>query len=81
MIDICAILINIYKLGVPANEDNIFDLLIGKLKNIENLKDMKKFRNVIVHKYGEIDNQIVFRYATEKMEDFNKFIENIRNII
>ena len=81
VIDICAILINKFKLGVPANEDNIFDLLIGKLDNIENLKDMKKFRNFIVHKYGKIDDRIVFRYATEKMEDFNKFIENIRNII
>ena len=81
VIDICAILINKFKLGVPANEENILDLLIGKLDNIENLKDMKKFRNFIVHKYGEINNKLVFLYATEKMEDFNKFIENIRNII
>lgn len=81
VIDICAILINKYKLGVPTNEENIIDLLEGKLDDIENLKDMKKFRNIIVHKYGEINNQLVFRFATEKMEDFNKFIENIRNLI
>ena len=81
MIDICAILINKFKLGVPTNEENILDLLAEKLDNIENIKEMKKFRNIIVHKYGEINNKLVFQYATEKMEDFNKFIENIRNVI
>ncbi len=81
VIDICAILINKFKLSIPVNEENIFDLLVGKLDNIENLKDMKRFRNLIVHKYGEINNKLVFQYASENIEDFNKFIENIRNII
>ncbi|XDF89331.1 DUF86 domain-containing protein [Promethearchaeum syntrophicum] len=81
VIDICAILINKFKLGVPANEENILDFHMGKIDNIEYLKDMKKFRNFIVHKYGEFNNQLVFRYATEKKEDFNNFIGNIRKTI
>ena len=81
VIDICALLINKFKLGVPSNEENILDLLVEKLYNIDNLKEMKRFRNIIVHKYGEINNQLVFRYATEKMEDFDTFIENIRKIL
>ena len=66
---------------MPSNEENILDLLIEKLDNIEKVKDMKRFRNIIVHKYGEINNQLVFRYATEKLEDFDAFIFDIRKII
>ncbi|MHA1585024.1 MAG: type VII toxin-antitoxin system HepT family RNase toxin [Promethearchaeota archaeon] len=81
VIDISAILINKFKLGVPANEENILDLLKGKLENIEKLKEMKRFRNIIVHKYGEIDNHLVFHNAKENVNDFYKFIANVKKII
>ncbi|WP_457559695.1 type VII toxin-antitoxin system HepT family RNase toxin [Candidatus Harpocratesius sp.] len=81
IIDISAILIKIFKLGVPSNEENIFDLLKGKLDNVEVLKEMKRFRNVIVHKYGKINNHLVFQYANERIKDFYNFITNVKKII
>ncbi|MCF2141182.1 MAG: DUF86 domain-containing protein [Candidatus Lokiarchaeota archaeon] len=81
IIDISAILINIFKLGVPTNEENIFDLLKGKLDNIKVLKEMKRFRNIIVHKYGKINNHLVFQYANERIKDFYNFITNVKKII
>jgi uncharacterized protein YutE (UPF0331/DUF86 family) len=34
----------------------MLDLLSGKLETIENAKAMKGFRNILVHKYGEVDD-------------------------
>lgn len=81
IIDICALLIKRFNLGVPTNEENILDLLSSKLKNIDKIKEMKRFRNVIVHKYAEINNKLVYRNAVEKVEDFTNFIENVRELI
>lgn len=81
VIDICAILINEFKLGPPSNEENIFDLLKEKLPNIEILKEMKGFRNILVHRYSKIDDLIVYRNASERITDFEEFIACVKKLI
>lgn len=81
MIDICFVLIKYLHLGVPSDEENIFDLLSNEFKNVEKYKDMKRFRNVLLHQYSTIDHALVFKYAHEKIEDFLKFIKEVKQIL
>jgi len=81
VIDICNIIISELKLGLPSNEEEIFDKL-EKKKIISPqmcglLNDMKGFRNILVHKYGVVDDEIVFEMLSEKMKDFDAFKKEI----
>jgi len=39
----------------------------------EKLRQMAKFRNRLVHLYGEIDNNYIFEYIIGELKDFNEF--------
>ncbi|MCK4997493.1 DUF86 domain-containing protein [Candidatus Pacearchaeota archaeon] len=46
------------------------------------LKDAKGMRNIIAHKYGEIDNLIVFETITKELVmDINEFLIEIKSFI
>ena len=46
------------------------------------LKDAKGMRNIIAHKYGEIDNLIVFETITKELiVDINEFLTEIKSSI
>ena len=55
---------------MPETEENIFDKLSPFLKKTETYKDMKRFRNVIVHRYTEINNSMVFNNIRGHIDDF-----------
>ena len=80
VLDICNIIISDLKLGLPSDEDEVFKKLLEKKiisKEITSiLKEMKSFRNILVHKYGKVDDEKVFENL-EKLEDFDKFKEEI----
>ena len=81
VLDVCNILVSKLKSGMPADEDDVLDKLGDKkiitkeMKNI--LHGMKGMRNILVHKYGEVDNGTVFEMISEKLGDFDKFKEEI----
>jgi len=81
MIDTSLLLVKFLKLGVPKDEENIFEKLQGQFKNIEKYKEMKRFRNVLVHQYEGIDNEIVYHNATYNLKDFKKFIDEVKSIL
>ena len=80
-LDICNILISNFKLGLPFDEEDGFKKLSAKKIISEkmrlNLIQMKKMRNVLVHRYGEIKDQEVYESLTDNLEDFEKFKEEI----
>ncbi|SRR3989344_49943 len=80
-LDICNILISNLKLGLPSDEEDGFKKLSAKKIISEkmrlNLIQMKKMRNVLVHRYGEIKDQEVYESLTDNLEDFEKFKEEI----
>jgi len=41
------------------------------------LRKMARFRNILVHRYWEVDEKKVYQYANENLVDFEKFIEII----
>lgn len=80
VIDIANVLVSNLKLGIPEDENILFEKLrkekIISKKMEEILKKMKGFRNILVHKYGELDNELVFENLDD-LDDFTKFIEVI----
>ena len=80
-IDVSQLLVKDLKLGVPSEEENIFDKLeeakIISSSLSKKLKDMKKFRNVLIHKYTDIVDKLVYEHATKQQTDFLQFKKEI----
>ena len=80
VIDVCNLIVSGLKLGLPSDEDELVNKLINKKiisKKIGDiLKGMKGFRNILVHKYGEVDDELAFENL-ENLEDFEKFKKEI----
>lgn len=47
----------------------------------EKLKGLASLRNVLIHKYWEIDDHKVFRSAKENIDDFEEFLRQINKLI
>lgn len=80
-IDICALLVTGLRLGLPGEEDDLFDRLeeagiISPLMK-ETLGKMKAFRNILVHEYGRIDDQLVYEILQNRLDDFEAFKHEI----
>lgn len=64
--DICAIINTDLKLGIPRSDEDILDILVRNgIIDIDmkaKLKSMKGFRNIIVHRYGGIDNMLSYEF-------------------
>ncbi len=80
-IETCALMVKELKLGLPGNEEDFFSKLrkegilspglTGKLKS------MKGFRNILVHRYGEVDDELVFGFLKKNLKDFDVFRKEI----
>jgi len=83
--DICAIINTDLELGIPESDENIVNNLM-KNKVIsdklgEKLKSMGGFRNILVHRYGRINDELAFEIMNEQLQDFYDFIGEIENFI
>jgi uncharacterized protein YutE (UPF0331/DUF86 family) len=37
------------------------------------LRQMRSFRNILVHEYAAVDDELVFTFVKNRLEDFDKF--------
>ena len=85
IIQICSIINSDLDLGVPETEESILDHLeiknIFSKKIISILKEMKKFRNILVHRYGEIDDEKAYETIKEGLKDFELFVDEVDKIL
>ncbi len=44
----------------------------------ERLSEMARFRNLLVHRYGKIDDRRLFRILNENVDDLHEFVEEIQ---
>lgn len=81
VIDIAYLLAKGLKAGIPSDEEGIFEILKKKkvlAKEIaETLREMKGFRNILVHRYGTVDDELVFEAIRSKVADFEAFKEAV----
>ncbi len=84
VVDLAFLVIKDKGFKLPEEDKEAFDILaeeklISKAL-AEKLKDAKGMRNIIAHKYGKIDDKIVFEAITEELErDVKEFIGEIKN--
>jgi len=85
VIDVISMIVSQKKLGLPKSEENLIEILeenkILTEDLIKKLKEMKGFRNLLVHKYGDVDDKLVYQYLTEEMTDFTLFSKEIKRYL
>ena len=85
VLDVCSMINAGLRLGVPETEEDILkNLLTNKVFDklvIELIGDMKKFRNVLVHKHGDIDNKIAYENIKEGLGDFEKILKEFERLL
>ena len=85
MIDICHILVTGLRLGLPAEENDLFSKLtdedIVSLDMGNTLREMKGFRNILVHEYAKVDDRLVYEAIRKRTDDFCRFTDAIRGYI
>jgi uncharacterized protein YutE (UPF0331/DUF86 family) len=77
MIDVCQLLVSGWRLGLPAAEEDLFDKLeaAGHFtpETFNTLRKMRGCRNILVHEYGRVSDQIVFDTISSSLGDFDHF--------
>ena len=80
--DICGMLVAGLHLGLPEDENDIYGRLeragVIRGETAQLLRRMRGFRNILVHEYVDIDDAIVFEAASERLEDLDGFVEEVR---
>jgi len=85
ILDICNILNSDLDLGTPETEDSIIEHLsnnkILNKKVIGKIEEMKKFRNILMHRYGDIDDERAFENIKEGLKDFELFVKEVEKFL
>ncbi|PWR70502.1 DUF86 domain-containing protein [Methanospirillum stamsii] len=83
--DICAILNRDLKLGIPQNDEDILTNLakieIIDARLLDTLRNMKGMRNILVHQYGRINDEIIFEVLMTKIDDIEFFCQSIVKLL
>ncbi len=81
VISICSIINSDLKLGIPSNRDDIIISLIENYilsrKMGEKVKEMKGFRNFLIHRYGKINDEVAFKDIKNGLPDFELFKKEV----
>lgn len=81
VIDMCELFVSGLRLGLPTEEEDLFEKM-AKNKIISKdmaviLKEMRGFRNILIHEYATIDNELVYNTIKTKLSDFENFKKEI----
>ncbi len=83
IVDAIFIFIEEKKIKTPEDDESAFNKLVDEQiisKELgEKLKDARRMRNILAHRYGVIDNELVFNAVKEQIpRDVREFIEILR---
>lgn len=84
-IDICVVINSSLSKTTPFNEDSIF-ISLEKEKVLSHVISkkliiMKGFRNLLVHRYGDIDDNTAYESISNGIKDFDTFIKEIEKFL
>ena len=85
VIDISRIMVSGLRLGLPADENDLFvklrkkGIISAAMSSL--LSQMRGFRNVLVHEYALVDDEIVFKYVKTRLADFDNFKKSIQKVL
>jgi uncharacterized protein YutE (UPF0331/DUF86 family) len=85
VIDICKLIVVQLRLGLPSEENDLFTKLEKKgllsYQMAEVVRQMRGFRNILIHEYAAIDNELVYTYVNSRLEDFARFRKEILTVL
>lgn len=74
LIDACAQLVTGLRLGLPGEEDDLFEKLARQgVLSAETAQMLRRrgMRNLLVHEYGRVDDQLVFETIRDRLGDLD----------
>jgi uncharacterized protein YutE (UPF0331/DUF86 family) len=81
VVSVCQLFVTGQRLGLPSEENDIFEKLVRASVISSDLATtlhrMKGFRNILVHEYGDIEDDLVFQFLTTRTGDFLLFRREI----
>jgi uncharacterized protein YutE (UPF0331/DUF86 family) len=81
VIDVCKVIVSGLKLGLPSDENDVFEKLharkIVSEEMTKTLRGMKGFRNILIHEYAAVDDELVYSYVKTNINDFEDFKREI----
>ncbi len=81
VIDVCGLVVTGLRLGLPGEEDDFFEKLeeagVISASMKHRLREMKGFRNLLVHEYARVDDRIVYEMMQTRSSDFEEFKSTI----
>ena len=84
VIDVCALIVKGLRLGLPAEEEDLFEKLerekIISREMKEKLKLMRVFRNILVHRYAGVNDELVFE-SLGSINDFKEFRKEVGSFL
>jgi uncharacterized protein YutE (UPF0331/DUF86 family) len=85
IIDICKLFVSGLRLGLPSEENDLFNKMLKEniltAEMVSILKGMRGFRNILVHEYAAVDDELVFEAIRERLDDFKKFKKEVLNFL
>lgn len=83
--DICTIINTDLELGIPGDDEDIIENLVKSEilseEMEEKLKAMRGFRNIVVHRYGGVDDKLAFEILKENLRDFYAFVRRMEEFL
>jgi uncharacterized protein YutE (UPF0331/DUF86 family) len=84
-LDIASHIISVKGFKVPTSYSEMFLILsennLIDLELSNNLSNMAKFRNLLIHSYNKIDNLKVLSYIKDNLNDIRSFIKIVLKLI
>lgn len=82
-IDVAAMIVTERKLGEPSTNRQMFEMLAidGWIPedDISLWKRIVSFRNIVVHRYLDIDHRVIRAIVEDHLGDFRSFAKNVRD--
>lgn len=83
VIDIAMYIVSTKRLGMPHSNKDVFEMLYKNQfideKTLNNMRGMIGFRNIAVHTYQEIDDEILQDVIENHLTDLSEFARKILN--
>ena len=85
VIDVCQLLVSGLRLGLPGEEEDLFEKLeaagVFAPETVRTLRRMRGCRNILVHEYGRVSDEIVFETIRAGLDDFDAFDRAVRQAL
>lgn len=81
ILEICIQFVKYFNLGTPSSPDSVLKLLTSKFKTMPLIKSLKGFRNVLVHQYNDLKNELVYEFAMTFLPDLEKILEEFHGTL